>query len=76
MGLFADHEINLSNLFAENQEGHEQFITNLVTPRNAFMFLEHLIKEHCKMVDDQKQIQSKTFYAAMRKFHLEKAEIH
>ena len=33
-------------------------------------------QEHCKMVDDQKQIQSKTFYAAMRKFHLEKAEIH
>lgn len=76
MSLFADHEINLSDLFAENQEGHEQFITNLVTPRNAFMFLEHLIKEHCKLVDDQKQIQSKTFYAAMRKFHLEKAEIH
>ena len=76
MSLFADHEITLSDLFAENQEGHEQFITNLVTPRNAFMFLEHLIKEHCKMVDNQKQIQSKTFYAAMRKFHLEKAEIH
>lgn len=76
MSLFSDQEIKLSDLFAENQEGHEQFITNLVTPRNAFMFLEHLIKEHCKMVDDHKQIQSKTFYAAMRKFHLEKAEIH
>lgn len=75
MSLFSDQNVTLQDLFAENAESHEQFIINLVTPRNAFMFLESLIKEHCKMVDDEKRISSRTFYAAVRRYNLEKAEM-
>ena len=76
MSLFSDIPVRLSDLFVEDGDKFARQIAQIcLTPRNAFKFMERLVKEHCNRVDHEKRITSEIFDITLKKYLLEKEEV-